>query len=52
MPSSEATPAVWITLLNCHLGVAIADSLALTALAGSYHKLLALSRGTPWAVTG
>jgi hypothetical protein len=51
MPSSEATPAVWIALLDSHLGVAIADSLALTSLAGSYHKLLALSRCTPWAVT-
>ena len=52
MPSSEATPAVWIAFLNSHFGVAIADGLALTALAGSYHKLLALSRCTPWAVTG
>ena len=51
MPSSEATPSVWIALLDCHLGITIADGLALTALAGSHHKLLALSRCTPWAVT-
>lgn len=51
MPSPEATPAGWIALLDGHFWVSVADGLALTALAGSYHKLLALSRCTPWAVT-
>jgi len=36
VPSSKATPAGWVALLNRHLGVAIADSLAFTALASPY----------------
>ncbi|NBQ98740.1 MAG: hypothetical protein EBT26_10275 [Microbacteriaceae bacterium] len=36
MPSSEAFTAVWITLLDGHLGIAIADSLAFAALARPY----------------
>ena len=47
MPSSEATPSVWITLFDGHLGIAVADNLALPILAGSDNKLLALPRCTP-----
>ena len=52
VPSSEATPAVWIALLDRHLGIAIADCLALTTLASPDYELLWSSMGTPWAVTG
>ena len=52
MPCPKATPAVWIALLNGHLGIAVADCLALTALAGSDYELLRPTRGTPRAVTG
>jgi len=40
VPSSEATPARWIALLYGHLGIAIADGLAFTALARAYPKFL------------
>jgi hypothetical protein len=36
MPSSEASTAVWIALLDFHLGVAVADGLALATLARPY----------------
>ena len=52
MPSSEAPTAVWIALLNGHLGIAIADNLALPILTGADYKFLALARCTPRAVTG
>ena len=39
MPSSEAPTPIWIALLNGHFGVAVADNLAFTALAGSHYKL-------------
>lgn len=52
MPSSEALAPCWIALLDGHLGIAIADGLALTTLASSDYELLWASRGTPWAVTG
>jgi len=51
MPSPEASAAVWIILFDGHIWIAVANNLALTILARSYHKLLALSRCTPWAVT-
>ena len=50
MPSPKATPTVWIAFLDSHLGIAVADGLAFTALAGTHHKLLWSSRCTPWAV--
>jgi len=40
VPSSKATPAGWIALLDAHLRVAVADNLALTALARAYPKFL------------
>ena len=52
VPSPKATPTVWIALLDGHLGIAVADSLALTTLASSDYELLWSSRGTPWAVAG
>ena len=48
MPSSEATPAVWIALLDGHLGVSVADGLALTTLASPYYELL----WSPWSPSG
>ena len=36
MPSPKAPTAVWIALLDGHLGIAIADGLALTTLASPY----------------
>jgi len=51
MPSPKAPAAGWIALLDGHFGIAVADNLALTILAGAYYKLLALSWCTPWAVT-
>ena len=50
MPSSETLAPIWITLLDRHLGIAIADCLALTTLASPDYELLWSSRGTPWAV--
>lgn len=52
MPSSEATPTIWIALLNGHLGIAVADNLALPVLTGADYEFARLSRCTPWAVTG
>lgn len=52
VPSPEATPAVWIAFLDGHLGIAVADGLALTTLASPDYELLWSSRGAPWAVTG
>ena len=52
MPSPKATPTVWIALLDSHLGIAVADGLTFTALAGPNYKLLWSSRCTPWAVAG
>jgi len=51
MPSSEALAPCWIALLDGHLGIAVADGLALTTLASPDYELLWSSRGTPWAVT-
>ena len=51
MPSPETLAPSWIALLDSHLGVSVADCLALTALAGSDYELLWPPRGTPWAVT-
>ena len=51
VPSSETLAPSWIALLNGHLGIAVADCLALTALAGANYELLWPPRGTPWAVT-
>ena len=50
MPSPKATPAVWIALLDGHLGIAVADGLAFTTLAGTHYELLWSSRCAPWAV--
>jgi hypothetical protein len=50
VPSPKATPAGWITLLDCHLGIAVADGLAFTTLAGAHYKLLRSSRCTPRTV--
>ena len=52
VPSSKATPTVWITLLNGHLGIAVADNLALPILTSADYELTRLSRCTPWAVAG
>ena len=52
MPSSEAPAPIWIALLNRHLGIAIADGLAFTALAGSHNELFSPSRCPARAVTG
>ena len=51
MPSSEALAPCWIALFDGHLGIAVADGLALATLASPYYKLLWSSRCTPWAVT-
>lgn len=50
MPSPKASAPVWIAFLNGHLGIAIADGLAFTTLAGAYDKLLWSSRCSPGAV--
>jgi len=50
MPSSEALAPIWITLLDRHLGVAIADGLTFTPAASTHHKLLWTSRCTPGAI--
>ena len=50
MPSPKATPAVWITLLDSHLWIAVADSLTFTTATSTHHKLLWSSRCTPGAV--
>ena len=50
MSSSEATPAVWIVLLDRHLGIAVADNLALPILTGADYKFTRLSRCTSGAV--
>ena len=50
MPSSKAAPARWVALFDGHLGISVADSLALTTLASPDYELLWSSRGTPWAV--
>ena len=52
MPSPKAPAPVWIALLNCHLGIAVSNSLTFTALAGSDYKLLWSPSCTPWAVAG
>ncbi len=44
MPSSKATPAGWIALLNGHLGVAVADNLALPILTGADYEFTRLTR--------
>ena len=51
MSSSEAPTPCWIALLDGHLGIAIADCLALTTLARPDNELFWSSRGAPWAVT-
>ena len=50
MPSPKAPAPVWIALLYSHLGIAVADGLAFTALAGFHYKFLWPTRCTPWAV--
>ena len=52
MPSPKAPPTGWIAFLNGHLGIAVADNLALTILACADYKLARLARGTPRAVAG
>ena len=52
MPSSEATPAVWIALLDGHLWVAVTDGLALATLARAYTKFLRFSWRSNWPITG
>ena len=52
MPSSEAPTAGWVAFLDRHLGIAVADNLALPVLTGAYYKFARLPRGTPWAVAG
>ncbi len=52
VPSPETLAPSWIALLNGHLGVSVANSLALTALAGSNYELFRSPRCTPRAVTG
>jgi len=47
MPSSEAPAPIWIALLDGHLGVTIADNLALPVLTGADYKFARLSRCTP-----
>ena len=51
MPSPKATPTRWVILFDGHIWIAVANNLALTILARSDYKLLALSRCAPWAVT-
>ena len=50
VPSPKATPAGWIALLDCHLGIAITDGLAFTPTTSTHYKLLWSSRCTPGAV--
>ena len=52
MPSPKASAPVWIALLDSHLGIAVSNGLAFTALAGTHYELLWSSRCTPWAVAG
>ena len=52
MPGSKATPTLWIALLDRHLGVAVADGLALPILTRSDYKFTRLSRCTPGADAG
>jgi len=52
VPSSKATPAVWIALLDRHLGVAIADGLAFATLASAYTKFLRFSWCSDWSIAG
>jgi len=50
MPSSKAPAAVWITLLDGHLGVAVADNLALPIFTCADYEFTRLARCTPWAI--
>jgi len=47
MPSPKATPALWIALLDGHLGVAVADNLALPILTCADYEFTRLARCTP-----
>ena len=50
MPRPKATPAVWITLLDGHLWIAIADGLAFTTLASANSKFFRFSWGSDWPI--
>ena len=50
MPSPKATPAGWVALFNGHLGVSVADNLALSILTGADYKFTRLSRCASGAV--
>lgn len=50
MPSPKTTPASRIVLLDLHIRISVSNSLGLTILTGADNKLLALARGTPWAI--
>ena len=50
MPSPKASAPIWIALLDRHLGVAVADNLALPILTGADYEFTRLARCTPWAV--
>ena len=52
MPSSEAPTAGWVALFNRHLGVSVADNLALSVLARTDYKFTRFPRCAPWAVAG
>jgi len=50
MPSSEAAPAGWVALFDGHLGVSVADNLALPILTGADYKFTRLTRCPSGAV--
>ena len=52
MPRSEALTPCWIAFLYGHLGVAVADNLALTILTSADYELTRLTRCTSGAVAG
>jgi len=52
MPSSKATPAVWIALFDGHFGIAIADGLTFATLASAYTKFLRFSWCSDWPIAG
>ena len=52
VPSPEALAPCWIALLDRHLGIAIADGLALTTLARAYTKFLRFSWCSNWPIAG
>ena len=52
VPSSEAPAPIWIALLDRHLGIAVADNLALPIFTSADYEFTRLARCTPRTVAG